>query len=201
MARTTVATLVILFTCATAARAQDDSRFGLTMGYPASIGVLWRVSDRVAVRPEVSFTKTNTESTAVTTIFGPGGPTTFTSQVTNDSWNVGTGASLLVNVGRWESLRSYVSPRFAYTRSTSTTTPPSSPVGSLPQSSTEVTATTYFVSGSFGAEYTLGRRFGVFGEVGLGYSRIKTTAGQSIGGNLTSRVFGSRSGAGVILFF
>ena len=40
--------------CVRAASAQERS-FGVTMGYPASIGVLWHMSEAVAVRPEFSF--------------------------------------------------------------------------------------------------------------------------------------------------
>src|SRR5690349_6856829 len=44
------------------ADAQDDPRVGLTMGYPTAIGVLWHVSDRIAVRPEIDFSRSTATS-------------------------------------------------------------------------------------------------------------------------------------------
>ena len=38
---------------ANTASAQDTPKLGVTMGYP-SIGVIWHVTDGVALRPEVS---------------------------------------------------------------------------------------------------------------------------------------------------
>ena len=69
-----------------------------------------------------------------------------------------------------------------------------------------------FVSGSFGAQYALGRRFSVFGELGLGFSRTTTSptpsstsiaagGSTSIVGTSSSSTLGTRSGAGVVLYF
>ena len=41
--------------CVRTASAQDTRSFGVTMGYPASIGVLWHMNEAVAVRPEFAF--------------------------------------------------------------------------------------------------------------------------------------------------
>ena len=38
------------------ALAQDERRVGLVMAFPSEVGVLWQVSDRIAVRPDGSFT-------------------------------------------------------------------------------------------------------------------------------------------------
>ena len=72
-----------------------------------------------------------------------------------------------------------------------------------PVASSGSTGNGQFVSGSFGAQYALGRRFSVFGEIGAGYTHVVTSP--TIGGILvTSSVnntFSTRSGAGVILYF
>ena len=44
----------------TSAGAQDQGKIGITMAYPASVGMLWRVSDKVAVRPELSTSSNGT---------------------------------------------------------------------------------------------------------------------------------------------
>ena len=44
---------LVCLTCGTAS-AQGAGKTGVTMGYPASIGVIWHASDKVAIRPELS---------------------------------------------------------------------------------------------------------------------------------------------------
>jgi hypothetical protein len=68
---------------------------------------------------------------------------------------------------------------------------------------------THFISGSFGAQYALGRRFSVFGEIGLGYTRTSVdneptssvSPGASTGSAATSHGIAARSGAGVVFYF
>src|SRR5262249_41500321 len=69
--------------------AQDTPRFGIVMGYPAEVGILWNVSSRVAVRPEINWSKSHVETTSTdtpTVIFLPAARTS-----TGDSWQVGCG--------------------------------------------------------------------------------------------------------------
>ena len=150
---------------ARAARAQEPDQVGLTIGYPASVGVIWHVSDRFALRPEVSLSQSSGDATtgSVGSVF----------QVSSDSWQIGVGLSALFYVRQWDALRAYVSPRFSYarTQATSTTT---SPVYAT--SLTDLTSSTYLVAGSFGGQYSLSRRFGLFGEVGLGYTKANSTS-------------------------
>src|SRR5581483_1699657 len=176
--RGAVLAIGMLFVWTAAAAAQDAGQVGLTMGYPASIGVIWHVSDRVAVRPEISLQQIASMSTSVTTV-------TNTTQTTTDQWAVGVGASALFYVHRWDALRTYVSPRFVYTRNASTNVgsltaaATSSAIIVFPNTSpqtTEFTQQSYFVSGSFGAQYAVGAHFGVFGEVGFGYSHNTTAS-------------------------
>jgi hypothetical protein len=181
------------------AAAQEAGQVGVTMGYPASIGVIWHVSDRIAVRPEVSLQQISTTSTAViTSLVGSGGnvtTTTTTIESTSDQWNTAFGASGLFYLQQWEALRTYVSPRFSYSRSTSSSTTSNS------GSSNEFTSNTYFVSGSLGAQYSLGKRFGVYGELGFGYSHQSTTNSFAPAGSNTGHTVSTRSGVGAILYF
>jgi len=162
------------------ADAQEKGQAGITMGYPASIGLLWHLSDRVAIRPEFSFTNSDSSSASI---------------VSADSrfWSLGTGVSALFYSAAHDNLRTYVSPRFSYTRTHGDS------------NITTTTATSYSVAGMFGAQYSLGRRFGVFGEIGVGYARqTGSTATELVG--LTrvashSDSIGTRSGVGVVLYF
>lgn len=98
------------------AQAQDQARIGLTMGYPSSVGVIWQVSDRIALRPEITLSRSTGDS-STDDLLGA------VPVSTNDSTGVGAGVSALFYIHRWECLRTYVSPRFSYARtSTSAST-------------------------------------------------------------------------------
>jgi hypothetical protein len=200
--------VLVLLAISTTARAQD-AKVGLTMGYPSSVGVIWQVADRVAVRPEITFARTTGDSNA-NDLLGP------SPLSTSDSTGVGTGISALFYVHRWDALRTYISPRFSYVRtSTSAST-------SGNTSTSEATTSAYLTSASFGAQYALGRHFGLFGEVGLGYTATSTALSSTLTIGITTSVNGvitqsgrvqtiqssshsnglsTRSGAGVIFFF
>lgn len=176
-------TLMAVAPCRVAS-AQDQGRVGLTMGYPASVGVIYHVANRFALRPEITVLKSS----------GDSGGTTIA--LFNKGWSLGTGLSGLIYLTRRDNLRTYVSPRFTFTRittSTETTAFVSSTVV------TRSTSSTYGAVGSLGAQYALGPKFGLFGEVGFGYSR--QTSHSSLAATSRTNVWSSRTGAGVILYF
>jgi hypothetical protein len=81
----------MLLAGASSASAQQDHRVGLVIGYPASVGVLWHVSEGVALRPDIAINRQSTESTSmVSTGFAP--PQTSTSTTTGWSTSVGLSA-------------------------------------------------------------------------------------------------------------
>jgi opacity protein-like surface antigen len=182
------------------ASAQDTPKIGLSMGYPAAIGVIWHVTDRLALRPEISVTKSATEFIGSSLTFSSGGVlTNTTTSTTLDTWQVGVGLSALFYLSKHDALRTYLSPRYAYTRQSSSPSSSNTPTSVVTGSNGHGN----FVSGAFGAEYALGDRFSVFGEIGLGYSRTVSSPTSSlvgIGGSTASNL-STRSGAGVILYF
>lgn len=181
------------------AHAQEKGQAGLVIGYPASIGIVWQMSEHVAIRPDVSFSHSSSDSTNFTSV----GLTTSTSKSSGSGWATSVGLSALFYVHRWDSLRAYVSPRFAYSRANSTTTNDQTSMfaGTVSVVVDSVNAT-YTGVGSFGVQYSLSRKFSVFGEVGVAYSdaesstRIAATHVESSG-----RSVSSRSGAGVVIYF
>ena len=189
---------------APAALAQDDPKVGITMGYPASVGVMWQVNDRVALRPELNVQKASSESTSTIAIsLSSVVPGSVVSVTTSDSWQFSAGLSALFYLSTHDALRTYVSPRWAYTRTSNNNS--SSTIPSLSLSST---ASGQSFAGSFGAQYALGRRFGVFGEVGIVFSRSTVspeapalTPGIVATSESVAKTLGVRSGAGVILYF
>jgi hypothetical protein len=167
---------------------EDSRRTGLTMGYPASIGLIVYVTDKVAVRPDLSLSRTSTDAS---------GSGIVNTSATSDIWSIGAGVSGLFYVGKWDSLRTYVTPRFAYSRSTT-----SSSTNSVSAPFSANTLRAYSIGASLGAEYSLGRRFGVFGETGFGYTDQKISTSDSLFRNETdSHVWSTRTGVGAILRF
>ena len=87
------------------------------MGYPASVGVIWQVNDRVALRPELNVQKASGESTSTIAIsLSSVVPGSVVSVTTSDSWQFSAGVSALFYLSTHDALRTYVSPRWAYTR-------------------------------------------------------------------------------------
>jgi len=178
------------------ASAQDEPRVGVVMGYPASVGIIWRVSDTIALRPEISATSSSSDLNATSSVAVGGSTVTNSSLNTNDNWQVLAGVSALFYVSKHDALQIYVSPRWAFTRVSSS----SASNGVTSTSSGNV----QFVSGSIGGQYALGTRFAVFGEIGLGYTYTTNTPTSPIvtlATASTARTIGTRSGAGVILYF
>jgi outer membrane protein with beta-barrel domain len=151
------------------------------MAYPAAAGLILHVGDRVAVRPDLSFSNTSLQTT-------PSGTTQHSS-------TIGAGISALFYLTRWEALRAYVSPRYGYSYTWGTS--------SIVTNSTSHSSSTA-ITGSFGAQYALGDRFSVFAETGVGYNTTKNTIeSASLLAAINNKMHGwaTRSGLGAILYF
>jgi len=171
-----------LLALATPAGAQDNGKTGLTMGYPASIGIIWQASDKVAIRPELSFS-------------GGSGKVSGSSFVTDsDSWTVATGVSALFYLHTYDHLRTYFSPRFTYSHISATTN-----ASGFTNSSTTTKGNGTSVAGSFGAQYALGDKFSVFGEVGFGFGHSTTKSGIT-SAKASGNSWATRTGVGVIFY-
>jgi opacity protein-like surface antigen len=172
---------------ASAASAQDKGATGVTMGYPAAIGIVHHVSDRFAIRPEVTFAVANNSSDT-------GG---FASE--SDTWTIGVGASAILYLREWDKLRTYVSPRYAYFRGETTTmTAFSFPLEGPTENTT--TSRQHNLVGSFGAQFAAHEKFSLYGEIGIGYTRQRSRS-ELTDGRGTSNQVSTRSGVGVIFYF
>jgi hypothetical protein len=188
---------LMLVMCGSRPAVAQEAKVGLTMGYPTAVGVLWQVSDRVAVRPEFSWAQSSLDTN-----------TTF-SQDSSDSSGVSFAISALVRLHQWGAVRSYVAPRFEAVRTTVETTVdlpmPQFPPGFPSSQTVKTTGTSYEGGGSIGIQASPAPHFGVFGEVGLMYARTKTDGESSILQSTPStqrgHIVGIRSAVGVILFF
>jgi hypothetical protein len=79
---------------ATAARAQDNPKLGITMETPSTVGVIWHISNSIAIQPEIGFSKGSSEGERSNT----------------DQSGLFTGVGVRVYVHTWDNLRAYVSP-------------------------------------------------------------------------------------------
>lgn len=171
----------VLGLMATTASAQDEGRVGLTTGYPALVGVIWHISDNIAVRPEFSFTRNDSSSESPLT------------KATTDFSSLGGEISVLFFSPLRDGLKLYVAPRFAYSRTSGTS------------DVSESTTNSYSIGGMFGGQYALGRRFAVFGEAGFQYSHLDGSVASSLSSALQTTssgdAAGTRTAVGVVLYF
>jgi hypothetical protein len=178
--------------------AQEPGQFGLTMGYPAAIGVVWHATDRVGIKGEVNFVLSSSEIDASPLLSG--------RETHTDSFGVGIAG--LFYVSRNDNVSTYFSPRFAYAKITSESEGPdfsiSLPVPlpiPIPSLDIRSESSSYSFAGSFGAQYSPNRRFGVFGELGLNYASQQTESSPFSLSEIEGSAFGVRSAVGVILYF
>jgi hypothetical protein len=171
---------LVLFACGTAG-AQEPGKVGMTMAFPGAIGVIWQATDRVAIRPDFNFSHSTLEGAA-----------------SSSGWAFGTNISALLYMRKYENVRTYFSPRFSYTR-TSTTFNVSLPTQTVfPDQKT--TASTKGGGGLFGAQYSPASRFSVFGEAGLSFSH-RTSGSSTSGSKITGNGWGTTAGVGVVFYF
>ncbi len=205
--------VIVLLTQPGAASAQETPRFGLVFAFPASVGVAIKVSDRITIRPDIVVTKTSSDTTTTITVPilfpADAAPIATTRTTTADSWSASAGLSALLYLAPPDAFRTYVAPRFAYSRASSTI--PLSSItfdssGAIPTTTTATTtsaSSNYDWSGSFGAQYALGQRFVVFGEVGPRYRRSTSSPIVTSFSRTEAKAWsvGIQGGVGVIVYF
>src|SRR5688572_15813115 len=103
------------------AAAQEAGQVGVTMGYPTAAGVLWHLTSRVAVEPEIAISRIRAESRFESTlILGPTTVTTTSITTTTDGWTISPGVALRVYLARWDNVSTYVAPAYVYHRTSTT---------------------------------------------------------------------------------
>lgn len=160
----------------------QDKKVGLTMGYPSAFGVLWHVTDKVALRPELSVAGGSSE----TNLSG------FSSN--SDTNTIATGISALFYLNTADKLRTYVSPRFTYSHAST-----QQDLSSITNSSATTTSNNTSGQGAFGAQYYVSNRFAVFGELGAGFGRTESKSSLTPTKN-TGWAWGTRSAVGIVFY-
>src|SRR5688572_4157395 len=129
--------VTFLVLAASVAEAQAQQRPALSVGQPGALGLLWSVSNEVALRSDFSFSWSSFES--------PG-------RSESSSWTAIGGLSALFPIVRIDSLRGYFVPRISYRHMSS-------------NGFTSLRG--YSLDGGLGLRHELARRLAMFGEAGL----------------------------------
>ena len=166
--------LGILLLLPSESAAQDERSVGLSMGYPASVAILWHAAERIGVRPELTFSTVSSE----------------TGERESSGNSVSFGASVLFYTLQRDALSAYVAPAYTYAHATTDST-----------TGLETTSRTHHVSGSFGVQYRLGERVRVFGETGVSFSSAENEAEDIFNSKVSSDRFGNRSAVGLVFYF
>lgn len=163
--------------------AQDAGKVGLAVTTGADIGIIWNITERIAILPAVDFTYLSTRAR----------PFNLEPLERDDSlYNVGLNIAAQLTVAEPGAFRLFVSPSYGKTWSTS---------GTL------VSESNYTVGGAFGARYALNDRFSLFGETGILYRHtvlepeIPDAPIDLDLGRTTIWGVGSASRLGVIIYF
>jgi hypothetical protein len=138
----------------------DTPKVGVTMGYPASIGVIWHMTDGVALPPRNQHREVVRRVHDDHLVLVRWHTTSNTSVSTTDTWQIGARpqrSHLLVQARRAENV---CQPALDVPRGC-----PRDSSSNL-ATATGTSGHANFVSGSSRRQYALGRRFSVFGELG-----------------------------------
>lgn len=179
------------------ASAQEAGDVGVVMAYPGAVGVIWHISERIAIRPDVSIIRNVVES-ETTTNLGFAGLGSLSSSSRVEGWGNSIGLSALLTVRSIDQLRVYVTPRLAYTRTTAESSGNTgTTLGGFTQDASGFTA-----SGAFGAQLGLHDRLALFGEIGVQHVVTKSTADLSNSRSTSdSTTTGLRSAVGLTFYF
>jgi len=178
------ATLAALIVSACPAFAQDGGKVGVAMAYPAAVGIVWHATDAIAIRPSVTYGGSSTETT--TTATGSSG------------WNVGTTIAALFYVKKYDSVRTYISPSYRYSHTSTTIHPASgsaSPIGDLTS-----TGNMNGGAGTFGAEFTATTHLRIIGEVGFAFSHVSQKSMIVSTTTLNGKAWGATAGVGLVFY-
>ena len=183
VARLSSLVTIAVMMCGTA-RAQEPGKIGITMGYPASVGVIWDATKAIAIRPVITYAGASSDG---------GG---LTSQSSN--WTVGVNLSALLYVKKYDNVRTYVSPSYRYSHARTSITPSTTIQGGV--SSLDTSLNSNGGSGTFGAEYAPGSRVRIYGEVGFVFAHMTTSSSSAGALNISGNSWGTTAGVGFVFY-
>ena len=160
---TTAVAALLTFAIASPVAAQDKP-FGITFGYPVSVGALWQVGERVALRPEFTLGYSNEVNEDIS--------------LTARGWRFGVGTGAVLSLYRDKPRHLYAVPYYEFRRRNVTLAQPVSyPDPLRPEIATLATievnthSNEHTIAGLIGIEFLLTERSAVFAEAGPGYRK------------------------------
>ena len=141
--------------------------FGITVGYPGSVGMLWQIQERVALRPVFTFGYSNEGS--------------GDAAATATSWRFGIATSAVVSIVRDGPRHLYAAPYYEFQRRNTTLAQtvtygdPNNFFATANQINVEAKprSNEHSIGGLIGFEIRLQDRYGVFAEAGAAYRHSK----------------------------
>lgn len=173
--------------------AQDTGKVGLVASTGGNVGVIWNITEHLAILPTVGFSYTSTTSQVIDLVSGIVDPFDLELiEQRNAVFSAGMNIAAQITIAQPDAFRLYVSPSWGKNWSTA---------GEV------LSESNYHVGGAFGARYAFNDRFSLFGETGIVYRR--TTLELDVPelpldidfGKSTLRATGSASRLGVIIHF
>jgi hypothetical protein len=113
-------------------------------------------------------------------------------------WALGTTISVLLYLKKYDDVRTYFSPSYRFTHTSTEVTPSTTTqtnVGSI-----QSTGNSNGASGTFGAEYAAGGRVRIYGEVGFAYLHATNTSSTASVLNSSGNTWGTTAGIGLVFY-
>ena len=176
------------------AAAQEKGKKALTLGSPGAVGILWHATDKLAIRPDFTFSFSDSEGNGVE----------------SSTSSIGVGISALYYIKKWDQASAYFTPRVGWTRSKSESEvsfvflPPPIGIDFDFDNTSESTLSGWTGSAAVGFQGWIGTRFSIYGEVGLSYGRSTVDSdfsGLSGSDEVKNSSFSPRSGVGIAFYF
>src|SRR5262245_20313371 len=158
------------------AGAQDTSKVGITMGYPGSVGLLWHATDSVAIFPAITFNHSSSEGTP-----------------RSDGWSFGLDLGARFYLKKYDNVRTYISPRFSYTHTSTSLAGTGAPPLDLTSNSTGG-------AGTFGAQFAASPRFSVYGEAGISFAHRTSKTKGIFPSSSKGTTWGTVAGVGIVFY-
>jgi outer membrane protein W len=94
VARLSSLVTIAVMACGTA-QAQEPGKIGITMAYPASVGVIWDASKAIAIRPMITFGGTSSNGSGLTSQSSNWSSSTAALKVSGNSWGTIAGVGFV----------------------------------------------------------------------------------------------------------
>jgi len=172
---------VLFFAASLMAQEKDIAKGRVGLTFPTT-GIIWHLSDNIALLPNVGFT------------YNWAGYDSNSS--TSTGKGLSAGVSLRFYTREWNGVRFYLSPKYAFNRSTSN----SEIVVPTASQRSSSSLNSHAIAGAWGLQYPISGRVSIFGDIGVSFSRSGNSSSSSIYSESHSNRIGTTGSWGLILY-